>query len=205
MNTDYLSGSYLLTFKQVAVEPDTMPLVDAPQFTLWGTEDGFIATTRVRHARVQNCKLSFPYLPSRPGKPQDDAPVKTFFCPFADIRPKREYATIKKQVFLTGSQTSMPVNKACRRIATFIQKGRDLVVDADNAGFWQSYFEYVHRAVRGAGCYEGSFFVLRKDGRKYKYLKLCSEKEFRQLYALAAVHSEYAYFCDICAQKPQNL
>jgi len=198
---ELLSGSYLLTFKKPCVEPSTLPLIDTPQLVLWGVEGGFVATTRVRRARVRNCRLSFPYLPSKPGRPQPNAPVETYFCSFSDIKPKREYATISYQVFLSGCPASLPVNRACRRVAKAILYGRAHAEKADTLGFWMDYNAYVHRAVHGAGVYDGTFWVLKRDGEKYKYIQLCTESQFVQLYEIATVFPQYQYFIDICNGK----
>ena len=201
MNTDYLSGSYLLTFKQVAVEPNCEPVAMCDQFTLWQTETGFIATSRVQKARFNGCRLSFPYMPCKVGRPYGPQRFKTYFCPFSDIKPKKEYSPLKFQVFLYSAKKSTQYDRALRRIERDAVKAAAFAETIKASEYPQGFFyrpyefEIWKTSNAGSTNFDGWFWMLKKeDKRHYKYAKVCSTLEFRQLAEIAAAFNTHSHF-----------
>ena len=203
MNTDYLSGSYLLTFKQVAVEPNFSPIATCDQFTLWQTDLGFIASTRVRNARFRGCKLSFPYFIGKVGRPTGMGEFRTYFCPFSDIKPKKEYSPLKFQVFLYSAKKSTQYDRALRRIEKDAANAKlfaETIVSSklQERCFYRPHEREIWALYRsGAVNHDGWFLMLRKeDGRHFKYAKVCTTQEFTQLAEIASAFNTHHHFWD---------
>ncbi len=203
MKTDYLSGSYLLTFRQVAVEPNLSPVAMCDQFTLWQTETGFIATSRVQKARFKGCRLSFPYMPGKVGRPYGPQRFKTYFCPFSDIKPKKEYSPLKFQVFLYTAKKSTQYDRALRRIERDAVKAAAFAETIKASEYPQGFFyrpyefEIWNTSNAGSTNFDGWFWMLKKeDGRHFKYAKVCTTQEFTQLAEIASAFNTHSHFWD---------
>ena len=200
-HTEILNGSYLLTFKQVAVEPNCEPVAMCDQFTLWQTETGFIATSRVKKARFRGCRLSFPYLPGKVGRPDETKGFKTYFCPFEAIKPKKEYSPLKFQVFLYSAKKSTKYHIALRRIEHDAVKAAAFAEtikasEYQSGFFYRPYeFEIWKTSEAGSTNFDGWFWMLKKEDKThYKYVKACSTEEFRQLAEIASAFNTHSHF-----------
>jgi hypothetical protein len=200
-HTEILNGSYLLTFRQVAVEPNLSPVAMCDQFTLWQTETGFIATSRVKKARFRGCRLSFPYLPGKVGRPDETKGFKTYFCPFEAIKPKKEYSPLKFQVFLYSAKKSTKYHIALRRIEHDAVKAAAFAEtikasEYQSGFFYRPYeFEIWKTSEAGSTNFDGWFWMLKKEDKThYKYVKACSTEEFRQLAEIASAFNTHSHF-----------